>query len=299
MTTERSESAGAAAEAPRAIAVLLVDDQRFVGMAVGRLLANDKDIELHYCERASDAVGFANRIGPAVILQDLVMPDIDGVTLVGLFRANPATATTPIVVLSGNDDESTRAQAKAAGANDYLVKLPDRSTLVACIRRHHAGTPAKRSALDIPPEPSAVKTPTAPPRNVVNDTTSDEQTLDRSVIAGFRETGGPGATQLVTTLIDQFLQETASLVATLKQAARRADAAALKAAAHSLKGTSNTMGARRLAALAAQLEEHVQRDPAVALELMVVAIEEERARVERVCLVERAGGPRPVSQTIA
>jgi PleD family two-component response regulator len=35
----------------------------------------------------------ANEFGPTVILQDLVMPEVDGLTLVKFFRANPATAT--------------------------------------------------------------------------------------------------------------------------------------------------------------------------------------------------------------
>ena len=70
------------------------------------------------------------------------MPDIDGLTLVGLYRTNPQTATTPIIVLSGNDDAASRANALAAGADDYLVKLPKKAALVECIRRHASGQPA-------------------------------------------------------------------------------------------------------------------------------------------------------------
>src|ERR1700719_2397776 len=96
-----------------AISVLLVDDQRFVGVAIGRLLASEPDIELHCCVNAVEAVACANQIGPTIILQDLVLPDIDGLTLVRMFRANPSTAGTPIVVLSGNDDPESRRRAIA------------------------------------------------------------------------------------------------------------------------------------------------------------------------------------------
>ena len=78
--------------ARRAISVLLVDDQRLVGAALERLLASDQGIELHCCYNAVDAVARANEIRPAVILQDLVLPDIDGLTMVRMFRANPPTA---------------------------------------------------------------------------------------------------------------------------------------------------------------------------------------------------------------
>ena len=53
----------------------------------------------------------------------------------------------------------------------------------------------------------------------------------------------------------------------------------------------NAPGARRLAALGAQLEDSLTRHPAVSVGLMVNAIDEELARVERACLLERDGAP--------
>src|SRR5579862_2459824 len=81
----------------------------------------------------------ANETSPMLILQDLVMPDIDGLTMISAFRTNPRTANTPVAVLSGNDDVVTRAQALAAGAADNIVKLPPKSELIACIHSpaHH------------------------------------------------------------------------------------------------------------------------------------------------------------------
>ena len=116
--------------------VLLVDDQAIVAQAVRRLLASLPDIDLHYCSDPAEAVKEANKIRPSVILQDLVMPSISGLDLVRLFRANPATAETPIIVLSSEEDSEVKSQSFAAGANDYLVKLPDRVELVARIRYH-------------------------------------------------------------------------------------------------------------------------------------------------------------------
>src|ERR1700704_846902 len=118
------------------IVVLLVDDQRFVGVALGRLLATEQDIELHCCYEAVEAIAEANKVAPRLILQDLVMPDIDGLTLLGMFRRNQITVETPVIVLSGNDDAESRTRALAAGANDYLLKLPAKADLLACIRRH-------------------------------------------------------------------------------------------------------------------------------------------------------------------
>ncbi|MGO8930754.1 MAG: response regulator [Limisphaerales bacterium] len=118
------------------VMVLLVDDQAMVCEAVRRALANQTDIDFHYCADAREALTIANQIKPTVILQDLVMPGVDGLTLVKQFRANPATKDTPIIVLSSNENPQVKGHAFALGANDYLVKLPDKIELVARIRYH-------------------------------------------------------------------------------------------------------------------------------------------------------------------
>ncbi len=221
------------------VAVLLVDDQRFIGAALGLLLANEHDIALHCCQHAGDAVARANAIRPAVILQDLVLPDTDGFTMVRLFRANPRTASTPVVVLSATDDEETRAMAKAAGACDYLVKLPSREELVACIRRHSTAACA------------TVQPPCALP----------DETLSMGVLDELKEADDGALGEFGVMLIDQFTDEATSQMAALREARRRGDAAAFKATLHSLKGSSLTMGARRLAGLCAGLEQQLAGAP--------------------------------------
>ena len=118
--------------------VLLIDDQHFVGEAVRRLLSGQEDVTFHYCADAVQAVEIANSIAPTVILQDLVMPSVDGLELLRRFRANAATAETPIIVLSTKEDARVKRDAFACGASDYLVKLPDRIELLARVRYHSA-----------------------------------------------------------------------------------------------------------------------------------------------------------------
>jgi signal transduction histidine kinase/HPt (histidine-containing phosphotransfer) domain-containing protein len=118
------------------VMVLLVDDQAMVCEAVRRALSNQPDLDFHYCADAREAMALANQIKPTVILQDLVMPGIDGLTLVSQFRSNPITKDIPIIVLSTNENPQVKGQAFALGANDYLVKLPDKIELIARIRYH-------------------------------------------------------------------------------------------------------------------------------------------------------------------
>src|SRR5471032_562161 len=119
-----------------AVMVLLVDDQAMVGEAIRRMLANQPNIDFHYCANPAEALKIAGQIKPTVILQDLVMPGVDGLTLVRQYRANPITQDIPIIVLSTKEDPVIKGEAFAAGANDYLVKLPDKIELIARIRHH-------------------------------------------------------------------------------------------------------------------------------------------------------------------
>lgn len=128
-----------AARSSMPVTVLLVDDQPIVGESVRRMLADERDLVFHYCSDPTEALRRANEVGPTVILQDLVMPEVDGLTLVRFFRANPRTRETPLIVLSTKEEAETKAQAFALGANDYLVKLPDKVELVARIRYHSRG----------------------------------------------------------------------------------------------------------------------------------------------------------------
>ncbi|MGC9195717.1 MAG: PP2C family protein-serine/threonine phosphatase [Syntrophobacteraceae bacterium] len=121
------------------ITVLLVDDQPIVGEAVREMFAAEQDIDFHYCPDPTQAIKTANRICPTVILLDLVMPQIDGLALVRYFRANKATREVPLIVLSSKEDAQIKAESFTLGANDYMVKLPDRLEVLARVRYHSRG----------------------------------------------------------------------------------------------------------------------------------------------------------------
>jgi len=116
--------------------VLVVDDQLIVVEAVRRMLQSQTDIEFHYCTDPTKAIDKAIEVSPSVILLDLVMPEIDGMTLLSFFRANSKTEDIPIIVVSAIETPVDKGAAFSAGATDYIVKLPDKIELVARIRSH-------------------------------------------------------------------------------------------------------------------------------------------------------------------
>ena len=136
MNTQTTDAATEEIERP--LMVLLVDDQPFVAELLRHQLTNETDINFHYCQDPLQAVSTAEKIGPTVILLDLTMPELDGLTLCKFIRAHPAIRDIPIILLSSDEDAGTKAAAFAAGANDYVVKLPDSVELVARLRYHSA-----------------------------------------------------------------------------------------------------------------------------------------------------------------
>jgi sigma-B regulation protein RsbU (phosphoserine phosphatase) len=125
--------------ASRGTTVLLVDDQPIIGEAVRRMVAAEDGIDFHFCRDSIAAIEAAAQIRPTVILLDLVMPVVDGLELVRQFRADERFSDVPIIVLSTKEEAAVKAEAFSLGANDYIVKLPDRLELLARLRHHSRG----------------------------------------------------------------------------------------------------------------------------------------------------------------
>ncbi|MDC8760931.1 diguanylate cyclase [Janthinobacterium fluminis] len=129
------------------VRVLLVDDQLIIVEAIRRMLRDQQDIEFHFVTEAALALPTALQLQPTVILQDLVMPAADGHDLIRGYRAEPGLASVPVIVLSSKEDAQMKALSFGLGANDYLVKLPDKVELLARIR-HHSGAHISRLQRD-------------------------------------------------------------------------------------------------------------------------------------------------------
>lgn len=116
--------------------VLLIDDQPIVALMIRKMLSDAPDMELHYCQDPTDAVRIATTMRPMVILLDLNMPAMDGITLLRIFRKNLLTSDVPIVMLTSEEDPHVKASGFAAGASNYLIKLPDKIEMIARLRYH-------------------------------------------------------------------------------------------------------------------------------------------------------------------
>ncbi len=119
-----------------AVRVLLVDDQRIIAEAFRRMVMDDPEIEMHYCSDPNRALIEIQSFRPTVILQDLVMPDVDGLSLLRQFQQDQVARSVPVIVLTTKEDPKIKSEAFAIGASDYLVKFPDKIEVVARLKAH-------------------------------------------------------------------------------------------------------------------------------------------------------------------
>jgi signal transduction histidine kinase len=100
--------------------VLLVDDNADMREYVRSLLAGQ--FEVVATGNGKLALEEVNSRPPALVLTDIMMPEMDGFTLLSALRRDPATATIPIIMLSARAGEEARIEGVEAGADDYLTK---------------------------------------------------------------------------------------------------------------------------------------------------------------------------------
>ena len=104
--------------------ILVVDDKtEFSELLQFRLAI--LNYEVLAAATGTEALNKARSELPDVILLDLLLPDLDGLTLCEILRRLPSTRNTPIIMITAVTTEATRAAAKIAGARGFLCKPLD------------------------------------------------------------------------------------------------------------------------------------------------------------------------------
>ncbi len=116
------------------ISVIIVDDIAETRENIKKLLQFESDIEVVGVARTGrEGIDLAEEISPDVILMDINMPDMDGITATETIRKD--VPFVQVVILSVQGDPNYMRRAMLAGARDFLTKPPMVDELIAAIRR--------------------------------------------------------------------------------------------------------------------------------------------------------------------
>ena len=118
------------------VTVFYLDDQRSVTKSVKKMLKHTPHIHYHECNDPKLAIEQILNIGPTVILLDLHMPIMDGFTVLQQLQSHEATQDIPVLILTMDAGIESHKKAFELGANDYLMKMPDKIELVLRLRYH-------------------------------------------------------------------------------------------------------------------------------------------------------------------
>jgi CheY-like chemotaxis protein len=234
--------------------VLVVDDD-----PVNRLVATAQIRELGY---AADGAGgceaalalLARQPYDAVLL-DCEMPDLDGYeTCRRLRQGEEAGRRLPVIALTAHIAAGERERCLAAGMDDHLrkpVRTGDLATVLERWLKDGAG-------LQSPPP-------------AVSETSAEPIAERLEALARLGEATGE---DLLTQVVESFLQQGKRELATLREALARGDGAACAAAAHSLAGSSGILGAAGLSVGCAGLEALARQGDLAACEARLAAVEQ-------------------------
>jgi PAS domain S-box-containing protein len=246
------------APAPRDQRVLLVEDH-----PVNRLLAirqlENLGLLVHVAGNGYEALEAIEKAERpyALILMDCQMPELDGFAATRAIRAIEGShrTRTPIVAMTANAMQGDREACLTAGMDDYLSK-PVRSADLRRVIEHWLTVPT-----DITPSDS-----NAP--------------LDLATLESLRELEAADRPDLLSELVDVFLEDAHEQMSLLRIAIASSDTSAIERAAHRLRGGSANLGASALAARCAELEHLGRARTTDGAAVLLDAIEGELGRAE-------------------
>jgi PAS domain S-box-containing protein len=214
--------------------ILLVEDNE-VNREVAQELLESAGLAVALAKNGREAVNAALSNDYDLILMDIQMPEMDGLTATRLLRASPEWATKPIVAMSANVFEEDRRACEEAGMNDFVVKPVDPRDLFRALRSW---------------------LPEAAPAGAGHGG-SLESVPGLNVEKGLRALNGNKAAYL--RILGRFIDSRATEMDRLQASVKDGDLKQAGILAHGLKGAAGNLGAEAVEARARELEEAIKQ----------------------------------------
>ena len=120
--------------------ILLVEDEPAIRELVAEMVKAE-GVELRCAAGGALGVREARRLRPNLVLLDIVLPDLDGITVCRLMRGDAALREVPIYMVTARARKADRDAARRAGATGYIEKPFTAQQLQALVSRYREPTP--------------------------------------------------------------------------------------------------------------------------------------------------------------
>ncbi len=114
--------------------ILVVDDDVDLSGII-RLILTSAGYDTYVANSGQEALDWLLSNRPDLVLLDLMMPDINGFTILRKMRANEPTRQLPVVVLTAKADQETRDETRSMGADEFLTKPVNANSLIDHVKR--------------------------------------------------------------------------------------------------------------------------------------------------------------------
>jgi len=240
------------------MSILLAEDNP-VNQRVGLHLLNQMGYRADVASNGFEAIEALHTRAYDVILMDVQMPQLDGLETTRRIRQEWPEIGPRIIAMTANAMQEDREKCLSAGMDDYIAKPVNFTHLQAVLERH--GTERRIEA---------------------------KPTLDASVLEELRSLEEPGGPDLFGELVQLYVDDLPDRVEGIRNAVENRDSGALRREAHRLKGSSQQMGAARLAAQCLELENLGRNDRVEDAMPYCVGVEREASQVRLELTREKA-----------
>jgi signal transduction histidine kinase/CheY-like chemotaxis protein/HPt (histidine-containing phosphotransfer) domain-containing protein len=251
--------------------VLLAEDNAFNQQVASEVLAQ-AGVRVTLANNGQEAVELMRRERFDCVLMDVQMPVMDGLQATRTIRAEHPTTEIPIIGLTANVDEKSRAQCAAAGMNDFVGKPIEFEDLLAalekCLGRLSMGAEATSAGAGSADQ-------IEPTNREAEPGVLAEKAVD---LEGFiRNMNLPP--DKVREYVDMFLETMGQLLTEAEAAFKQEEISVLSELGHSAKSVARTFGAQELGRLCEALEKCKQADELDKAGQLMVSIQAELRRV--------------------
>lgn len=223
--------------------VLLAEDN-LVNQQVAKAVINKLGCQVDLANNGAEAVTLTENNDYDVIFMDCQMPRIDGYEATGVIRSRELrnqTNPTPIIALTANALSGDREKCLSAGMDDYISKPFSQERIATILTQW---LPADRQ-----------QSLQGASREDFDQNDSINNVIDPKALSDIHSLQSEGSEDILTQIINLYLEETPIQLTRLQQALDSKDAVTIRNIAHSLKSGSANLGARKLSELCKKMEE--------------------------------------------